>query len=61
MPLIKNGNPRVARISDSDPKSLMRNAVNITGIVRNALILLGSPLFWEQGAGGSNPSAPTTT
>ena len=37
----------------------MSNAVNITGIVRNALILLGSPLFWEQGAAGSNPAAPT--
>jgi hypothetical protein len=57
--LIKNGSRRVARISDSDPKSLMLNAVNKTGIVRNELILLGSPLFWEQGAAGSNPAAPT--
>ena len=44
---------------NSDPKSLMLNAVNIAGIVRNALKLLGSPLFWEQGAAGSNPAAPT--
>jgi hypothetical protein len=49
----------IAGISDSRAKPLKSNAVNITGIVRNALILLGSPLFWEQGAGGSNPSAPT--
>jgi len=37
------------------------NAVNIARIVRNASIWLNYPLFWEQGAAGSNPAAPTTT
>jgi len=29
-------------------------------LTEHGLYLLDFPLFWEQGAGGSNPSAPTT-
>jgi len=40
-------------------KELMFHAVNIARRVRNPLISFSGPLFWEQGAAGSNPAAPT--
>ena len=45
--------------SDPSRNPLMSYAENAAGTVRNPMILLKAPLFWEQGAAGSNPAAPT--
>jgi len=45
-------------ISDTRAKELKFHAVNIARRVRNPLISFSAPLFWEQGAAGSNPAAP---
>jgi hypothetical protein len=46
-------------ISDIRRKPLVLHAMNIARKIRNPLILLITSLFWEQGAAGSNPAAPT--
>jgi hypothetical protein len=50
---------RATTISDRRCNPLMRHHVNEARTVRTALNLLIPPLFWEQGAAGSNPAAPT--
>ena len=48
-----------SRYSDSDPKSLMWHSANGPRTVGMRLDCSEIPRLWEQGAGGSNPSAPT--